>query len=137
MKILERVRNVGCQVPWHELRPKGALVEPPLPAANVPGSLARISAEGRRFALAGAWLRSGQPKKDGGRGFLGVVRTCRKSPTKSRLEVYIIRFYQTQKGQKGNIGKRLSSLQPGLKQVYGSYEVFALFIKDIRIPYVR
>ena len=20
-----------CQVPWHELRPKGALVEPPLP----------------------------------------------------------------------------------------------------------
>ena len=29
-------------------------------------------------------------------GFLGVIRTCRKSPTKSSRKVDIIGFYQTE-----------------------------------------
>ena len=42
-----------------------ALLWSPRFRRNVTGSLARISAEGRRSALAGAWLRSGRQKKDG------------------------------------------------------------------------
>ena len=45
-------------------------------------------------------------------GFLGVIRTCRKSPMISSRKVYIIQCYQTQRRPSQVLGGALVKLLP-------------------------